>query len=291
MAARFAWVLNLDADLELAAGPGYAPTASVLRSMGEHQARLAASLLGAGDVLIDDTRRVDGLVGRAFCPTPRAIAALVRAGVEPEPHPTVEVLRRVSSRAFSAALGPTMPHAAFVTDLGEARAMLASDPELGDAWRIKRAFGMAGRGHRVVAIGPRDVDVAFLARWIASGGVQIEPNVKITVEYAQHGLLAEDRSLRVGVLTRQRTDARGAWLASEVVGPGEGEGHLAEVRERIADEVRGVARALSDAGYFGPFGVDAFTYEDHEGRVRLQPRSEINARYSMGFAVGFGRPS
>jgi hypothetical protein len=24
--------------------------------------------------------------------------------------------------------------------------------------------------------------------------------------------------------------------------------------------------------------------------LRVQPRSEINARYSMGFAIGFGRP-
>ena len=31
----------------------------------------------------------------------------------------------------------------------------------------------------------------------------------------------------------------------------------------------------------------AFTYRDGEGRVALQPRSEVNPRYSMGFAVGF----
>jgi hypothetical protein len=39
--------------------------------------------------------------------------------------------------------------------------------------------------------------------------------------------------------------------------------------------------------YFGPFGVDAYTYRARDGRLGLQPRSEINARYSMGFAAGF----
>jgi hypothetical protein len=50
-----------------------------------------------------------------------------------------------------------------------------------------------------------------------------------------------------------------------------------------------VGRALFAAAYFGPFGVDGFVYRDHDGGLRLQPRSEINARYSMGFAIGFGR--
>ena len=55
----------------------------------------------------------------------------------------------------------------------------------------------------------------------------------------------------------------------------------------MAGEAERVARALSGAGYFGPFGVDAFTYRDRVGNVCVQPRSEINARYTMGFAVGF----
>jgi hypothetical protein len=45
-----------------------------------------------------------------------------------------------------------------------------------------------------------------------------------------------------------------------------------------------VAAALLQAGYFGPFGIDAFRYE-LGGRTKLQPRCEINARYTMGFAI------
>jgi hypothetical protein len=56
---------------------------------------------------------------------------------------------------------------------------------------------------------------------------------------------------------------------------------------RLAEEAARVAAALASAGYFGPFGIDAYTYRAHGGALELQVRSEINARYSMGFAVGF----
>ena len=44
-----------------------------------------------------------------------------------------------------------------------------------------------------------------------------------------------------------------------------------------------MASALRGEGYFGPFGVDAYSYRDAAGALRLQSRSEINARYTMGF--------
>ena len=62
------------------------------------------------------------------------------------------------------------------------------------------------------------------------------------------------------------------------------------IKEALATFVPVLARvavALAGSGYFGPFGIDAFTYRNADGTVALQPRSEINARYSMGFAIGF----
>jgi hypothetical protein len=288
MAARFAWVLNLDADLELGAGAGYQPTSAVKNAMRAHVASLAASLLAPGDVLVDveaagETAR--GFTGRAFCPTPRALAALVRAGADPEPHPTVEVLRRVNSRAFASSLGATLPGAAFVTELDAARAHLAKAPPVGSRWRVKHAFGMAGRNQRVFAPGAVDgSELAFVRTGLVRGGVQLEPDVAIDEEYAMHGMIAGDGAFRLGALVRQRCDGRGAWLSSE---PLLARATLGDMLDRIEDEARRVATALHGAGYFGPFGVDAYSYRDGSGQRLLQPRSEINARYSMGFAVGF----
>ena len=287
MAAAHAWVLNLDADLELAAGDRYEPGARVRLAMKGPVQQLAASLLGPQDLLVNETspeRVAEGRTGRAFCPTPRALAILRRAGAEPEPHPPVEVLRRVNSRAFASDLGATLPGAAFVTELARATAMLATGPDVGDAWRVKYAFGMAGRDQLVVRPGPAgERDLAFVRTGLRRGGVQIEPDVPIVDEYGMHGLVARGGALRTGALVRQRCDARGAWLSTERVD----RGVAADLARRLVDEMDRVGSALFEAGYFGPFGLDAYTYRGRSGELRLQPRSEINARYSMGFAIGF----
>ncbi len=299
MAAGFAWVLNLDADVELAAiasgaagaRAAYAPTRSVREAMRAFAPPLAASLLDPEqDLLVDeDSRRgsARGKVGRAFCPTPRALRLLRRAGAEPEPHPGCDVLVRVNARAFASSLGTTLPGAAFVADEAEARTRLAAAPpfELSDAWRIKRNFGMTGRGQRVVVPSRlTEADMAFVRAGLAEGGVQIEPDVAIVDELAIHGVLAPDGALTLGPVVKQRCDARGAWVSSERM-PSE------EAPSELPREAERVATALTAAGYFGPFGVDAYTYRSRRpdpsaaAPVALQPRSEINARFTMGFTV------
>ena len=82
-------------------------------------------------------------------------------------------------------------------------------------------------------------------------------------------------------MTRQRIDPRGAWQGTELAAD-------ADVEPGLRAELVRVAEALRGAGYFGPFGIDAFTWEGEGGTVHLHRRSEINARYSMGWAVGMG---
>ncbi|MBS2013613.1 MAG: hypothetical protein JST00_12035 [Deltaproteobacteria bacterium] len=297
MDAGVAWVLNLDADIELGAGEGpYTPKKSVLDAMHAWRTNLAARLLDPGDVLVDEATprgAARGRVGRAFCPTPRALAMLERAGATPEPHPPVEVLRRVNGRAFSASLGPTLPGARFVE--GEdaiVRTLTAAPPGGFTAWHVKSAFGMAGRGHRVITPAGelRRDDRDFLRAVLRHGhGVMIEPHVAIERELAIHGLLEQSGALRLGVVTVQRCDAHGAWVASE---PLEEDTRSAlSWAAALEAEARRAAEALHAAGYFGPFGVDAFTYRapGGQGEVRLAARSEINARYSMGFPEGMQR--
>ena len=288
MDARRAWTLNLDADLELAAlDSPYAPPDSVLRAIRTWRARLSPLLLGPGDVLVDENSGpgcARGLPGRAFCPTPRARALLERAGAIPEPAPPPHVLRAVNGRACCFSLGPTLPGAAWLCTEADATRLLESAPPPGfGAWRVKRAFGMAGRGQHVVPAGPLSAaDAAFVRAGLGRDGLCIEPNAAVVAEYAIHGWLAPDGTATFGAIVQQRCNARGAWLATEA---------LAEpppFGDALSEEGRGVARALHAAGYFGPFGVDAYTHRVGS-ELCFNPRSEINARFSMGFAVGFAR--
>jgi hypothetical protein len=294
MGAGFAWVLNLDADLELGARGSYTPTRAVLSAMRPPIERLAKVLLGPRDVLVGDDVAIGsarGLVGRAFCPTPRALALLRRAGAEPARCPSPHVLRAVNSRAFCSSLGMTLPGAAFVTTRDDAMARLETAPPLGHAWRVKRAFGMSGRGQRVVSMAHGNVaDRAFVEAAIRDGGVQIEPNLVLITEYAIHGWIEPNGKTTVGEMVTQKCDRHGQWLSTERVAAG-GDGCNDTERARrsaLVGEAHRVAAALTVAGYFGPFGIDAFTYDDGHGGIGWQPRSEINARYTMGFAIGMG---
>ena len=270
------WVLNLDADLELGARGPYTPTRSVKDAMRAQQEKLIAALLASGEEVVDEATSPGAARGRpgyAFCPTPRAIALLERAGAVAQRHPSIEVLRTVNGRAFCASLGESLPGSEFVADFPSAKAKLCAGNA---AWRVKRAFGMAGRGQRVIPQGPlAKGDEDFVRAGIAQGGLVIEPNRRITLEVAIHGMVARSGNVAFGRIVRQRCDTRGAWLSTEPV-----DEPFAFAAAFMA-EAKVVACRLHESGYFGPFGVDAFVYDGG-----FQPRSEINARFSMGFPVG-----
>ena len=118
MATRVAWLLNLDADSELADPHRYQqPSAAVAARVRELVPRMTM-LLAADDIIIDG-HVSESLPVLAFCPTPSALARLARLGLRPLLAPPVEVLQRVNDRAFSAELGQTMPEARFVRSLAE----------------------------------------------------------------------------------------------------------------------------------------------------------------------------
>ncbi|MEO7112291.1 MAG: hypothetical protein ABI183_17730, partial [Polyangiaceae bacterium] len=154
-------------------------------------------------------------------------------------------------------------------------------PTLATTWRVKRNYGMTGRGQRVIdPSNVTDDDSKFLRAALGEGGLQIEPNVSLVAEFAIHGFLRQSGALVLGPVVKQHCDARGAWLSSEKIATGE----IPNLVPDLLPEAERVAAALNVAGYFGPFGVDAYTYR-RGADIAFQPRSEINARYTMGFAA------
>ena len=219
--------------------------AEAQRSRGDARAscrQLAASLLDPEqDLLVDEDSPpliARGMVGRAFCPTPRALRLLRRAGAEPEPHPECDVLVRVNARAFASSLGTTLPGAAFVAHEVEARARLGTPPppELSEAWRVKRNFGMAGRGQRVVVPVPADRGGHGLRARGPPGGWGAD-----RARCRHRGRAGDPRArsrrvarLTLGPVVKQRCDARGAWVSSERMPSEQAPPELPREAERVA---------------------------------------------------------
>ncbi|MCU0687077.1 MAG: hypothetical protein MUF34_33330 [Polyangiaceae bacterium] len=285
-----AWVLNLDAELELARPRGYGASGRVLAFVRERRAALLP-WLGHGDVIVDERTAPGswrGLQGAAWCPTPGALGALARAGATVPPGPPVEVLRRVNHRAFCAELGQTLPGAAYVRTPEEASALVASpSPSTSGAWLLKRPYGFVGRGRLRLPPGPLGpTEKAWVLASLRDGeGLQIEPWVERDGDFALHGWLDPEGSFRLGAPTEQHCDERGAWVSTQRAP----EGALDEAEGRaLFDEGARAAAALGRAGYFGPFNLDAFRWRGPDGARHFNPRGEINARYSMGWAIGLG---
>jgi hypothetical protein len=279
-----AWVLNLDADRELAHPKGFQPRAADVR-------RAAALVPLLGDLIGDDRviaigapeGSARGLEGRAWCPTPWALERMRQVGAEVPGAPSLQILQRVNHRAFCSEIGPTLPGARYCRDADEALALMR-EPTPSGSWLVKHPHSFSGSGQLPVYTDRlTEGERVRIERTIGKGGAQIEPRVEREGDYVIHGEVTADGALRIGQPVRQEVDERGQWQGSFVAEP---DALSVEERRSLIDEARRVAEALRRAGYFGPFGVDAFRYRWWNDEIRFTPRCEINARYTMGWAQG-----
>ena len=289
MDRRRAWVLNLDAEDELAR-PAGATMSDATRARRATLRPALEALLRPGDVVLDEAVQVrlpaGEFDGRAWCPTPRALRTLQRAGAKVPDAPVRAVLRGANHRAFCAALGQTLPGGCWA-DTVEAVEETVTGAGQGRGWLLKRALGYAGRGRLRVSAGVLD---AAARRWVVASlrggdGLQVEPWVERAGDYALHGWLPRDGETVWGQPTVQVCDMHCAWRESRRAGAGE----ITEAEgSALAMAAREAAESLRALGYWGAFGVDAFRWRDGEGRLRWNPRCEVNARYTMGWTMGMG---
>jgi hypothetical protein len=274
-----AFLLNFDAELELEA-PGRAHDVFAAFERAPERAAQLGGLLPSGCAIVGRQSRFErGTQGLAWCPTPHALAALAARGVSIEVAPPIDVLRLANDRALEERLSVTLPHAYFVRSEAELEAALA--PRSGvERWLLKRAHAHRGRGRRTCTR-LDDATRNFARRSFELGGIMVQPWVERTADFALHGYV-DARGVVLGHPTAQSLNAGGAWLGSRRTQDGElGAAELASL-EHAAREA---GELLDAVGYEGPFGVDAFRYR-FDGSESFCPRCELNARYSMGWAVG-----
>lgn len=287
MKRRYAWVLNLDAELELSRGrPGYVAQRKLLAQLAEHGASSKA-LLGPNDFELaagghGENDMGAAITGRAWCPTPMALAKMREHGVEPEPHPSAAILRRTNHRLFAHELGGGLPEQAYVTSRAE---LLDRMGDYARRWLLKRPLSFAGRGQMRV-IGPLTekqwtwVDASF-----GRDGLIVEPLVEPSFEVSLHGFIWRDASFELGRICAQVVSERGAFRGVRLAEPGQ---LKAAESAALLERAEATARALAVAGYFGPFGIDAYRYR-LDGEERFCALGEVNARYTLSFVTGFPR--
>lgn len=269
------WLLNFSADGELSRVPDKAPIET-------HRAALTHALeplLAEGTVLGRDRGahpRASAAAGHAWMMTDAAASELRAYGATPMFAPGDPILRAVNSRAFSQRLGVDVPGSALAASLEDLAAVIDAER----TWVLRREHGFAARGRMFLESGLTESAKAWAQRSFAAGE-QIECAVWLerTHDFALHGYVAHGE-VWIGEPTVQVCDARGQWK----------ETRRTEVKDLTEQEVSALrssaeqaAEALQHAGYHGPFGIDAFRHTQG-----FCSRCEINARYSMGWAIGMG---
>ena len=296
---RRVWVLNLDAEHELESGRRYTPSGHLRSIVARERRRLLGNLVAPGDLVLTEeedgtsegnaTKHAEGLLGLAWCPTPRALARLAAAGASAPQAPTLDVLREVNARPFAAAVRAPLVEGSFekhvVTNEPEALAQLARPAS--DGWLVRRTFGAAGRGRRRIAAGrPSAPERAWLAASLRRGPLVIEPWVQVTREYTRSGWVRRDGSVLIAPPCFQATTASGSWERTERAARGE---VSRADDQRLSESVATAGAALASRGYFGPFGIDAYHHRNpsKDGRAHeiLNPISEINARFTMDWTT------
>jgi phosphoribosylaminoimidazole carboxylase (NCAIR synthetase) len=197
------------------------PRRKLLAQLTEHGGS-ARALLGPEDVLLEPAAtqhaKIGGLLGRAWCPTPLALASMRALGVEPEPHPEPAVLRRVNHRLFAHELGGGLPEQQYVQSREQLLAHLA---DYGRHWLLKRPLGFAGRG-QLRAIGPlTDKQWTWVEASLERDGLLIEPLVVPTLEVSLHGFIWRDGRGELGRICTQNVSERGAFRDVRLALPGE----------------------------------------------------------------------
>ncbi|HUS68547.1 MAG TPA: hypothetical protein VMZ28_28625 [Kofleriaceae bacterium] len=203
-------------------------------------------------------------------PTPIPSTSTTTRNLAWQTIPDANAARAVNHRRFAFELaqakGWALPGARMIRALAEL--------DLPAPWVAKAPYSAAGR-ERVRHLGG-PVPAARLERLLARfGELLVEPWVERLADLGCAGIGA-----RVFPPHRLDNDDAGAFRAAVIE---DDAADWPDERRALQGTAEQAAQALADAGYRGPFAVDAYVYRDPAtGAPRLQRMSELNARLTFG---------
>jgi len=208
-------------------------------------------------------------------------AALNQEYLAPSLHPPLDVVRRVNSRRYAAAVeseleGRSFARGAFVS-VGELEQALAAEPGRDDGWVVKSDFGNAALGNRRLRLrGLSEVDRRFVVSLLDEDDwVVLEPWLPRRLDLCVTFQVTRDGRAAGSHLHEVVSTSDGAFIGAIFSsGPSPLKPWLDEAKAVAHD----LAGRLAADGYFGPVCVDAFV---HSGGLRrlvdLNARSHVSA--------------
>lgn len=209
------------------------------------------------------------------------------------PQPSPEVCASVNHRAFclgvTRELGCPLPYAEFVRSYAELAQHLRGCSH--ENFVLKAPLSAAGRARirfqrdRLEQQSVRDRVEPFFAKW---DGLLLEPWMDRVADYGALGLVSDRGVALLGVHEQHigAEDGRFLGITLHLSAPPDGVNKEDEAALSVA--ARRAGEKLRDAGYRGPFSVDSWRYRLPDGKTRLQPIGEINARMTMGLVARAG---
>lgn len=154
-------------------------------------------------------------------------------------------------------------------------------------WCIKPEISHAGRNRLIGSTSDfNSQQTGWVNRQLEGFGVVfVEPWVQIEREGSLH-FDVKPASFGGSIVflgqTELLNDQAGRYQGSEIWLEDPGPADARDLRESLMTHGRNICQALIAEGYFGPVGLDYFTFRDSRGSVCLRLCNDLNARWTMG---------
>jgi hypothetical protein len=158
---------------------------------------------------------------------------------------------------------------------------------------LKPRFGSSGRGRVAGRDGCADDPalVAALPRLAGCGGALLEPWLERVEDLSAQMYLDPTRGVTLLGTTRPVLAPSGVYRGQR--GDLDYKGRIvsgSDHDENLREAAVAVAAAARERGFWGPCGLDAFSFRDTRGVTHLRPVVEFNARFTLGtVAIGITR--
>lgn len=143
---------------------------------------------------------------------------------------------------------------------------------------VKPCHGSAGSGFTIVTDAASAMRAADRSEQLFAkrGAVSVERWLDRVDDYSANFLVGPGGEVGSFTCHRAFIDRKGIFRGIDICGD-----VPSDYARKLRETAECSARELHAAGYFGPAGIDAFSYSDG-GAVRFNPICEINARLTMG---------